>query len=116
MEEHILQALADFGALGLASGAIFWMYIRMSKRMEVQTDNFQKQLREQTEECNKRETEVRNRYDDVVRKYDQERLDWTKRLDSIEKEIKDLESLVKEGLGEMRSHYNKISAALGKEV
>ena len=33
MEEHILQALADFGALGLASGAIFWMYIRMSKRM-----------------------------------------------------------------------------------
>jgi len=116
MDPQILEALADFGALGLASGAIFWMYVRMTKRMEVQTDNFQVQLREQAEECNKREAEVRDRYDAVVRKYDEERLEWTKRLDAIEKEITDVEALLKEGLGEMRSHYAKISAALGKEV
>lgn len=116
MEQHILQALADFGALGLASGAIFWMYIRMSKRMEVQTDNFQQQLREMQEDCNKREAEVRDRFMEVVSKYDTERLEWTNRLGSIEKEIQDLESLVKEGLGEMRNHYAKISAAIGKEV
>ena len=53
---------------------------------------------------------------EVVSKYDTERLEWTNRLGGIEKEIQDLESLVKEGLGEMRTHYAKISAAIGKEV
>ena len=46
---QILQMLADFGALGLASGAIFWLYLKMAKRMDALTDNFQKQLKEQME-------------------------------------------------------------------
>ena len=92
----VLQMLGDFGALGLASGAIFYMYMKMSQRMDVLTDNFQAQLREQTEEYNTREHEVRDRYDAVVRKYDEERLQWTTRLDAIIKEIKDVEELLKE--------------------
>jgi len=53
---------------------------------------------------------------EVVNKYDTERLQWVTRLDAIEKEIQDVEVLIKEGLGEMRNHYAKISAAIGKEV
>ena len=113
---QILEMLADFGALGLASGAIFWLYLKMAKRMDDLTDNFQIQLKEQMEDCNRREAEVRDRFMDVVNKYDNERLQWVTRLDGIEKEMQDTESLIKEGLGEMRTHYAKISAAIGKEV
>jgi hypothetical protein len=113
---QILQMVADFGALGLASAAIFWLYLKMSQRMDALTDNFQKQLREQMEDCNRREAEVRDRFMAVVEKYDTERLQWVTRLDSIEKELRDVEGLIKEGLGEMRTHYAKISATIGKEV
>jgi uncharacterized phage infection (PIP) family protein YhgE len=110
---QILQAVADFGALGIASAAIFWIFIKTSKRLDDLTDSFQAQLREQAEECNKREGAVRDRYDEVVRKYDEERLAWTTRLDGIEKELKDVEDLLKEGLGEIRTQYSKISGRLG---
>ena len=113
---QILQMLADFGALGLASGAIFWLYLKMAKRLDDLTDSFQLQLREQMEDCNRREQATRDRFMDVVRKYDEERLQWVTRLDSIEKEVKDTEVLIKEGLSEMRKHYAKISALIGKEV
>jgi len=113
---QVLQMVADFGALGLASGAIFWLYLKMSQRLDNLTDNFQKQLKEQMEDCNRRESEVRDRFMEVVNKYDTERLQWVTRLDAIEKEVKDTEALIKDGLGEMRSHYAKISAAIGKEV
>ena len=53
---------------------------------------------------------------EVVNKYDEERLQWVTRLDSIDKEVQDTEALIKEGLGEMRRHYAKISAVLGKDV
>lgn len=113
---QIFQMVGDFGALGLASGAIFWLYIKMAQRMDKLTDSFQVQLREQMEDCNRREAEVRDRFMQVVNKYDQERLQWVTRLDSIEKEVQDTESLIKEGLGEMRAHYAKLSATLGKDV
>jgi cell fate regulator YaaT (PSP1 superfamily) len=116
MDQQLLEVIAGFGPVGIAAAAIFWIFIKSQKRMEVQTDNFQQQLREMMEECNKREAEVRDRFDAVVRKYDEERLEWTKRLDSIEKELVDVESMIKEGLGEMRNHYSKISAVIGKEV
>ena len=113
---QILQMLADFGALGLASGAIFWLYLKMAKRLDDLTDNFQQQLREQMEDCNRLEQATRDRFMDVVRKYDEERLQWVTRLDAIEKEVQDTETLIKEGLAEMRKHYAKISAVIGKEV
>ena len=68
------------------------------------------------DECNRREAEVRVRFMQVVSKYDEERLQWVTRLDAIDKEVKDVEELIKEGLGEMRRHYAKISATLGREV
>lgn len=120
MPPEITSALLDFGALGIASGAIFWLYVKGNKRQQEQVDSFQAQLREQADECNRREAEVRDRYDAVVRKYDEERLQTLQqlsaKLDSIEKETKDLELAVTSGLSEMRDHYSRLSAVLGERV
>jgi TolA-binding protein len=120
MPPELTSALLDFGALGLASGAIFWLYVQGNKRQQEQVDNFQAQLREQADECNKREADVRDRYDAVVRKYDEERLQTLQqlsgKLDALEKETKDLEAAVVTGLAEMRDHYSRLSAVLGKKV
>tara|TARA_R110002051_G_scaffold286487_2_gene349097 strand:+ start:1176 stop:1514 length:339 start_codon:yes stop_codon:yes gene_type:complete len=104
---QILQMLADFGALGLASGAIFWLYLKMSKRMDDLTDNFQAQLREQAQGHNDREAALRDRYDKVIATYNDERLEVIQeigvKLEVVEKEIRDVEALVKEALVELRS-------------
>jgi hypothetical protein len=116
MEQHVLEMIGEFGALGLASGAIFWIWQKTANRLNDLTDSFQAQIRELQEDCNRREAATRDRFMDVVKKYDEERLEWTTRLDAIEKEVRDTEELIKTGLGEMRNHYAKISAVIGKEV
>ena len=99
MENNILQMLGDFGALGLASGAIFWMYIQMSKRVDKLTDSFQEQLREQAQGHNERETALRDRYDKVIATYNEERLEVIQgiatKLDIVEKELTDIEGNLK---------------------
>lgn len=99
MENDILQILADFGALGLASGAIFFLYIKMAQRLDTMTDNFQTQLREQAQGHIDRETALRDRYDKVIATYNDERLEVIKgignRLESIEKELQDVEGNLK---------------------
>lgn len=99
MENDILQVLADFGALGLASGAIFFLYIKMAQRLDTMTDNFQVQLREQAQGHIDRETALRDRYDKVIATYNDERLEVIKgigtRLESIEKELQDVEGNLK---------------------
>ena len=96
---NILKILADFGALGLASGAIFWLYIKMSQRMDRLTDSFQAQLREQAVGHQDRETALRDRYDKVINTYNDERLhvvqDVSTKLDGIEKELSNIEGNLK---------------------
>ena len=91
--------LGDFGALGLASGAIFWMYIQMSKRMDKLTDNFQAQLREQAQGHTDREASLRDRYDRVIATYNEERIEVIQgianKLDTVEKELVDIEGNLK---------------------
>ena len=99
MENNLLELLADFGALGLASGAIFWMYLKMSQRMDTMTDKFQDQLREQSQGHIERETALRDRYDKVIATYNDERLEVIKgigtKLEVIEKELEDVEGNLK---------------------
>ena len=91
---QILQMLADFGALGLASGAIFWLYIKMSQRLDKLTDNFQAQLREQAQGHLTRESSLRDRYDQVIATYNTERLqviqELSTKLDGVEKELSNI--------------------------
>ena len=99
MENNLLELLADFGALGLASGAIFWLYIKMAQRLDTMTDNFQSQLREQAQGHIERETSLRDRYDTVIATYNDERLQVIQgigtKLEVIEKEMEDIEGNLK---------------------
>ena len=96
---QIFQVLADFGALGLASGAIFWLYIKMSQRMDKLTDNFQAQLREQSMGHTERETALRDRYDQVIATYNDERMEVIQgigtKLEVMGKELEDIEGNLK---------------------
>lgn len=99
MENNILQLLGDFGALGLASGAIFWMYIKMSARMDKLTDNFQIHLREQAQGHADDTSALRDRYDKVIATYNEERVEViagiANKLDIVEKELGDIEGNLK---------------------
>tara|TARA_R110002051_G_scaffold2079_1_gene10859 strand:+ start:1617 stop:1931 length:315 start_codon:yes stop_codon:yes gene_type:complete len=103
MDPQLIEIIAGFGPVGIASAAIFYMYIRMSKRMEVQTDNFQQQLREQMDECNKREAMVRDKFEKVVMTYNQQAAETTQKislnLEKILLQLQDLETTVKENRG-----------------
>tara|TARA_R110000824_G_scaffold60696_3_gene162053 strand:- start:543 stop:857 length:315 start_codon:yes stop_codon:yes gene_type:complete len=100
MDPQLLEVIAGFGPVGIASAAIFYMYIRMSKRMEIQTDNFQQQLREQMEECNKREAMVRDKFEQVVQVYNSQAAETTTKislgLEKVLLELRDLEAAIKE--------------------
>jgi len=100
MDQQLLDIIAGFGPIGIAGAAIFYIFIKSQKRMEVQTDNFQKQLREQMDECNKREAMVRDKFEKVVMTYNTQAAETTEKisltLEKILLELQDLESTVKE--------------------
>jgi len=103
MDQQLLEIIAGFGPVGIAGAAIFYIFIKSQKRMEVQTDNFQKQLREQMEECNKREAMVRDKFEKVVMTYNQQAAETTQKISlTLEKvllELQDLEHAIKETKG-----------------
>ena len=108
MDPQFVEIIAGFGPLGIAAAAIFWVFMKTSKRLDDLTDNFQAQLREQALGHNERETALRDRYDKVIATYNDERLEVIQeigvKLEVVEKEIKDVEILLKEVLAELRLH------------
>lgn len=99
MDPQFVEIIAGFGPLGIAAAAIFWIFIKTSKRLDDLTDNFQAQLREQAQGHIDRENALRDRYDKVIATYNDERLEVIKgigsRLDVIEKELGDVEGNLK---------------------
>tara|TARA_R100000664_G_scaffold32396_1_gene47252 strand:- start:17 stop:349 length:333 start_codon:yes stop_codon:yes gene_type:complete len=99
MDAQFLEIIAGFGPLGIAAAAIFWIFIKTSKRLDDLTDNFQAQLREQAQGHIDREAALRDRYDQVIATYNDERLEVIKgigsKLDTIEKELEDVEGNLK---------------------
>tara|TARA_Y100000401_G_C8318323_1_gene223839 strand:- start:1133 stop:1465 length:333 start_codon:yes stop_codon:yes gene_type:complete len=99
MDAQFVEIIAGFGPLGIAAAAIFWIFIKTSKRLDDLTDNFQAQLREQAQGHIDREAALRDRYDQVISTYNDERLEVIKgigsKLDTIEKELEDIEGNLK---------------------
>lgn len=99
MDANLIDVLVGFGPVGLAAGAIFWTFIKTSKRLDDLTDSFQAQLREQAQGHIDRESALRDRYDQVISTYNDERLEVIKgisnRLDVMEKELVDVEGNLK---------------------
>lgn len=99
MDPQFVEIIAGFGPLGIAAAAIFWIFIKTSRRLDELTDNFQAQLREQAQGHIERETALRDRYDKVIATYNDERLQVIQgigsKLDVIEKELEDIEGNLK---------------------
>lgn len=99
MDSQFIEIIAGFGPLGIAAAAIFWIFMKTSKRLDDLTDSFQAQLREQAQGHIDREAALRDRYDQVIATYNDERLEVIKgigsKLDTIEKELEDVEGNLK---------------------
>ena len=99
MDPQFVEIIAGFGPLGIAAAAIFWIFIKTSRRLDELTDNFQAQPREQAQGHIERETALRDRYDKVIATYNDERLQVIQgigtKLDVIEKELEDIEGNLK---------------------
>ena len=123
MDKALLDVLVDLGSLGLASGAIFWLYLRANTRLDNLTVSFQEQIREMQDRFDKKESDLRaacddriSRFDSVVERYNTERDVLLQQLvtgqqkavtacDELEERVEKMHDNVIVGLGEMREHY-----------
>lgn len=70
---EILEMLLDHGSLGIFAAFLIWLYTNMQARMDALVDRFQVQL-EEMQNIHKGDQELlRERYDDVIAKYDSEK-------------------------------------------
>jgi archaellum component FlaC len=94
MEESIFKYLLDYGSLGITAGLLFWLYLHSMK----QVTEIRGQSREDLEM-------LRDRYETVISKYDQDKdLFFSERhkmhnqivmkIESIEKNIEKQESAI----------------------
>ena len=115
MDEAIINAVLDYGALGIFAGFMVWQHITMQKRqredqaaVSQRADNmqtrFEAKLSELSEKYEAREDAIRGRYDNVVKEY-QDRHDDVR--DSMLSKLSDLHTMMETGLGEMRAHYQE---------
>lgn len=100
MPTELFQVLTEAGPLAMMAGYLAWRDWKHSQRHDAMVERFQGQIDRIEEKRNLEEEQIRNRYDAVVAKYDEERRVL---LEGITKKIET-------GLGEMRAHYARIDA------
>ena len=121
MDPELLTLLTDFGSLGLGAGFIAWLYVKMLHRLDDMVDKFQKQIEAMQDRCDRRESELRTRYDSVIENYNSERdqllqgvtaqmKETALILVELKNEMESVRDNVATGLGEMRQHYAVLEA------
>lgn len=68
-----MELLLDHGSLGLFAAFLIWLYTSMQKRMDSLVDRFQDQLENIRSDQKSDVEDLRNRYDSVIKNYNQER-------------------------------------------
>lgn len=66
MESEVLNALLEYGALGLFAGFLVWQHLSMQKRLDKLVERFQTQLDGIQEKSDANEEKLRDRYDLVI--------------------------------------------------
>jgi len=121
MDPELIKLLTDFGSLGLAAGFIAWLYVKMQYRLDKMVVSFQKQVEDMQDRCDRREAELRTRYDQVIENYNSERdqllqgvtaqmKETALILVELKNEMETVRDNVTTGLGEMRQHYAVMEA------
>tara|TARA_R110002020_G_scaffold194133_6_gene394740 strand:+ start:2830 stop:3213 length:384 start_codon:yes stop_codon:yes gene_type:complete len=107
--DELIAQLFDFGALGLFAGFLIYLYLGMQKRMDTLVSAFQGQLRDIQARCDEQEEKLRDRYDKVISKTEEDK-DALRdsMLRAIEDNARKLDSALSKldtGLTEMQAHY-----------
>ena len=100
MPTELFQILTESGPLAMMAGYLAWRDWKHSQRHDAMVQRFQEQIDKLEEKRNLEEEQIRDRYDAVVSKYDEER----KTL------LEGIGAKIETGLGEMRAHYARIDA------
>lgn len=121
MDPTWVSIIESYGPLGISAAFVAWLYIKETQRREKLIESFQGQIREIQDRCDKKEEEIRARYDEVVARYNTERdtllQDLTTNLNNtmtglhdVNEKIEKVGGEVSTGLNEMRQHYAALDA------
>lgn len=94
MEGTFIDALLEFGAMGLFAGFLVWQHLSMQKRFDKLVEKFQKQLEGFQGKSEANEDRLRERYDSVIKQYQEDKT--TFRVDvagQISNAIRNIESV-----------------------
>jgi DNA anti-recombination protein RmuC len=109
MDLELLETLTEYGVLGLWTVSLLWRDVSLSKRLNEQQEKFQQQLDKIDSRADEKEHALRDRYDQVIANYAEQREKLTteiiSRLERIEDVSKDSADKVNEGLQAMRERY-----------
>ncbi len=97
--ETISNSLLDFGALGVMVAGLFWMNQNLQKRQDALSKKFADQIEEQEKVHRESEDRIRDRYDEVIKRYEL-------RLSEVQSTIVDL---LKENTSALSTIQEKIS-------
>jgi hypothetical protein len=96
----MFKILYDYGSMGLFCAYLLWNKRSQDLRNRELTDRYNADLKEQREDGSKKEQEIRNRFLDVIGKYDI-------RIAELDNERADGRSKLSEGLSEIRTHIKE---------
>ena len=91
MEMGLLEALLEYGSMGLFAAFLVWQHLSMQKRFDALVERFQKQLEGFQDKAEAGENKLRDRYDAVITQYQDEKhnfnMEKLRKLDDIDKHI-----------------------------
>lgn len=98
MESDVLTVFLEYGALGLFAGFLVWQHLSMQKRFDKLVDKFQGQLEGIQEKSDANEEKLRDRYDTVIRQYQDDkttfRVNVSGKIDEVIRKINSLKESV----------------------
>ena len=94
MEMGIIDALLEYGSMGLFAAFLVWQHLNMQKRFDALVDKFQTQLTGFQDKAEDNEEKLRGRYDTVISQYQEDKNSFSsstiRKLETIEKGIDSL--------------------------
>ena len=84
---NFLEMLVEYGIAGIFIAYMIWQDSSNSKKADAQLVKFEGQLDKMREKQSSDEKALRNRYDQVIKKYDDERQDFQKQKNQLKLEV-----------------------------
>ena len=105
----LASSLIEYGVLGMWTISLLWRDISLSKRIQSQQDSFQEQLAELAKAADEKEHALRDRYDQVIQSYTEQReqlmMEVVAKLDRMQADSSTTLTKVEEGLTAMKERY-----------